>query len=191
VQEVLPDLVKETAFEVNMQRPNAVKTDENKKPVKEESGDAVVKSETINFKAVNYTELIPILIKAVQELDAENTVLNQKNAELENKLATLTQIVSQLTKSSSAISISSASLGQNFPNPFSKSTNISFNIPKESKTANIVVNEISSGKIIKSVTVSGSSQITLDAASLAAGAYNYSLFVDGKLVATKQMILAK
>jgi hypothetical protein len=69
---------------------------------------------------------------------------------------------------------------------------ISFNIPKESNAGNIVVIETGSGKKIKTIPLSaGTSQLTLDAASLAAGAYSYSLYIDGKKVDTKQMIITK
>jgi len=37
------------------------------------------------------------------------------------------------------------------------------------------------------VTDKGQGSLQIDAATLAAGAYHYSLFVDGKLIASKQM----
>jgi hypothetical protein len=33
--------------------------------------------------------------------------------------------------------------------------------------------------------------VTVDASTMAAGAYQYSLYVDGKLIDTKQMLLTK
>ena len=49
------------------------------------------------------------------------------------------------------------------------------------------------GKILKSVPLSGkgAGMLTLDANTLAAGAYHYSLYVDDKLVGTKQMVLLR
>jgi hypothetical protein len=50
------------------------------------------------------------------------------------------------------------------------------------------------GKTIKVVNISGSSGkgiVNVDASTLASGAYQYSLFVDGKLMDTKQMLKAK
>ncbi len=83
-------------------------------------------------------------------------------------------------------------IGQNYPNPFTKSTVISFSIPTESNSANIVVTQMGSGKIIKTLPVSiGTSQVALDAASLAAGVYAYILYVDGKKVDTKQMVITR
>jgi len=50
-----------------------------------------------------------------------------------------------------------------------------------------------SGKVIKEVSVSaaGKGSLRIDASSLPSGTYQYSLLVDGKLIDTKQMVLAK
>lgn len=58
VEKILPDLVKDTRFEPA----GAVLSSE---------GDGLQNSEGMNFKALNYTELIPILIKAIQEQQQE------------------------------------------------------------------------------------------------------------------------
>jgi trimeric autotransporter adhesin len=49
------------------------------------------------------------------------------------------------------------------------------------------------GKILKTVNVSGSGRgtVNVDAATLSSGAYHYSLYINGTLTDTKQMILAK
>ncbi len=41
------------------------------------------KGENIDFKAINYTELTPIIIKGLQELSNENNALLSKVAEIE------------------------------------------------------------------------------------------------------------
>ena len=41
--------------------------------------------------------------------------------------------------------------------------------------------------LVKDLSGAGKGNVTVDASVLAAGAYNYSLFVDGKLIATRQM----
>jgi len=138
--------------------------------------------EMMNIKGVNYTELIPIMIKAMQEL-------SKQNDDLKNQVSTLTATVSQLTKSNGVVSASTASINQNFPNPFTKSTVISFNVPQGSN-ANIVVSQTGSGKVIKTIPLSaGTSQLTFDGASLAAGSYSYSLYIDGKKIDSKQMVI--
>jgi hypothetical protein len=83
-------------------------------------------------------------------------------------------------------------LGQNFPNPFSKSTVIAFNIPKERGLASIVVTQTGTGKIIKTISVSATtSQLTLDGASLPTRTYTYTLYVDSKKIDTKQMVIGR
>lgn len=83
-------------------------------------------------------------------------------------------------------------LDQNNPNPFSNITTISYNLPQNFTAAQIILTD-KSDKTLKQVTVSGSGKgtIHIDAATLSAGAYNYSLLVDGKLIATRQMSLIK
>jgi len=202
VEKVLPDLVADTKFETASAQPQtteaALQTPE--------AGKAETKSETIEFKALNYTELIPVLIKGMQELDVKTTKLDEKNTKLDDKntkleqentqlrseLEELKQSVNQYTKLSSAASLGKTTLGQNYPNPFTKSTSISFSIPLESISAKIVITQTGSGKIIQTLPVSrGTSQLTLDAASLATGAYAYTLYVDGKKVDTKQMVIIR
>ncbi len=178
VEKVLPDLINDIKFETATARPQ---TTETALPQTQESAQTETKSEIIEFKALNYTELIPVLIKGMQELDQKNTKLEQENAQLKSELEELKQLVNQYIKPTAVASRSKATLGQNYPNPFTKSTVISFSIPKESNSANIVVTQTGSGRIIKTSPVSiGTSQLTLDAASLAAGAYAYTLYVDGK-----------
>jgi hypothetical protein len=45
------------------------------------------------------------------------------------------------------------------------------------------------GKTLKEINISGSGKgrLQLDASTLASGTYNYSLYINGKLIATKQM----
>jgi len=180
VEKVLPNLVRETQFDPNMAKLEKPVNPADKKAVEAQSA----KSQIINFKALNYTEFIPIMIKAMQEL-------SKQNDDLKTQVATLTQTVSQLSKSNGTISANSASINQNFPNPFTKSTVISFNVPQGSN-ANLVVSQTGSGKVMKTIALSsGSSQLNFDGASLAAGSYTYSLVIDGKKVDSKQMIISR
>jgi len=185
LEHVLPNLVKEAPpLFVNKNTDNPIKPSPDGKSgsASEIQNAKNSTAETITSKAVNYTELIPIMIKAMQEL-------SKQNDDLKNQVATLTTTVNQLTKSTGVISAGSASINQNFPNPFTKSTVISFNVPQGS-SANIIVSQTGSGKVIKTIPLSaGTSQLTFDGASLSAGSYSYSLYIDGKKIDTKQMII--
>ena len=176
VEKVLPNLVKNSKFETGLATQQALPTG------KENAQTAKAKSETIDFKAVNYTELIPLLIKGMQEQQNEIDALKQQ-------VATLTGNSSSDAKTAT---LSSAGLLQNVPNPYKNSTTIQYNLPAKFSSAQIIVTD-NAGKILKQVNVSGvgKGSININASSLAAGNYNYSLWVDGRLIETKQMVLAK
>lgn len=177
VEKVLPGLVKDATFDPNMAKPQKPVTKDGEKAEAQ-----TAKADVMNFKALNYTELIPIMIKAIQEL-------NQQNTDLKSQVTTLSQTVDQLKKGTVVASASDALINQNYPNPFTKSTLISFSVPQGSN-ANIIVSQTGSGKVVKTITLSsGASQLTFDGSSLAAGSYTYSLVVDGKKIDSKQMII--
>jgi len=65
-------------------------------------------------------------------------------------------------------------------------------LPQQFSSAKIIITD-KSGKIIKEANISGSGKgsVNVDASTLSAGAYQYSLYINGKLLDTKQMILLK
>jgi hypothetical protein len=185
VELILPNLVKDSKFETNIKRPVAARPDKPS-PADASSNPAPAssaESETISFKAVNYIELIPILVKAVQELSAENAAIKEELTQLKNgKYSTV---------NNSAL-LSDAALLQNTPNPFAANTTISYFLPGKYSSAQIVVYD-KAGKKIKEMIVTGAGRGTLkmDAATLSSGTYSYSLVVDGAIAATRQLIIAK
>ena len=88
--------------------------------------------------------------------------------------------------------MSEASLSQNIPNPFNQTTMINYAVPQQYSSAKIIVTD-KSGKALKQLNLSGSGKgsVRVDASTLSSGAYQYSLYVDGKLIDTKQMVLTK
>ena len=84
-------------------------------------------------------------------------------------------------------------LEQNFPNPFNHTTTINYTLPQHFHSAKIIITDMS-GKIVKIVPVSsgfGTNSVRIDAGSLSAGMYFYSLELDNNLVDTKKMVLTK
>ncbi len=157
---------------------------------------------------LSYSDFVVPLVKAVQELTKQNEDLktgkdNQQkqmdelktmllNLQLKMESCTPCSNLQNTTGNQSSIVLSDEILlSQNIPNPFTRSTIINYTLPQKFTTAQIVVTD-NIGKIIKQVNVSGSGKgsINIDAAVLAAGAYHYSLKIDGKIVRTKQMIHA-
>jgi hypothetical protein len=192
VEAVLPELVKETSFETRISRPSS--TPQAGSPV---SPNAQQPSETIVFKALNYTELVPIVIKGVQELDTrtqqENKALREENKAIREELAALRQIVQELKNSrTEVVSLSSAYLAQNSPNPVRSTTTIRYSIPEHSTSARLTLTN-TKGQVVKTIGLSnrGIGQVNLNTSSLSSGTYNYTLYVDGRQVDTKRLIVAR
>jgi len=149
---------------------------------------------------LRYGDFVVPLVKAVQELsrmnDDKDAQIQQQNAnisDLEARLLKLEAVVNaQGAGTNQVINITNASLQQNVPNPFNHSTTINYTLPQTYSSAKIIVAD-KSGKILKEVNVSakGKGSIQVDLSTLASGAYQYSLYVDGKLIDTKQMVSAK
>jgi len=78
------------------------------------------------------------------------------------------------------------------PNPFNSTTKINYTLPQKFTTAQILITD-KNGKTLKQQSISGSGKGTMnvDASTLVAGAYNYSLIVDGRVISSKQMVLTK
>ena len=138
--------------------------------------------------SLNYTAIIPLLVKTVQ----------QQHAEIEN-------LKTQIAQSSSLAELKCtslfaeektteipASLSQNKPNPFSSETRIEMFVPKSVANATLYVYDLQ-GKQVKSITVTGRGATfeTIHGSELQAGLYIYSLVTDGKLVGSKQMMLTE
>lgn len=171
-----------------------------------------------DFYSLRYSEFVVPLVKAVQELSNTNDSLQADNKLLGSKVARLQKqnddMQSQLNKimqqldelktaqSACCFNISSngkqqqtnisdgARLEQNAPNPFSRNTVIHYYIPSSAMAAQIVITS-TTGQVLKQFNVSGkgAGQTVINGGELASGNYFYTLLVDGKKVATKQMSL--
>ncbi len=137
-------------------------------------------------KAINYMELIPLLVQSIGELSAKIEQLENPSG----RQATPKQQAATACISNS--SISEASLSQNKPNPFVTSTDIKVNIPTSANTAMLNIYDLS-GKQIKGIQVNerGEHSIYVTSEGLAPGMYIYSLIIDGKLIDTKRMVVTQ
>lgn len=167
-----------------------------------QNGESALK-ETV--KAVNYNELIPILVQAVKDQQANIEGLQSQIREQKNMIDKLTAADN---KSSGDITMAADEplakidvelsdkdaivLNQNIPNPWSKSTVISFHIPESVRSAAISFSTIE-GKSIKSIPVAahGKGIINVHASDLSSGVYIYTLVADGRVVDSKKMIVNK
>jgi hypothetical protein len=138
---------------------------------------------------LRYSDFVVPLVKAVQELSAKNDALQQQNNDLAQRVA---KLEAMMNSQSLSTGISSASLEQNIPNPFSNSTTIGYALPQKFSSAQIIITD-KNGTQLKQINVSsvGKGTVNVDASTLASGAYQYSLYVDGRLITSKQMISTK
>jgi urease gamma subunit len=195
LEEVLPDLVKESRQEVGDSKvPNFKQTPGGKPAMVAQEKEA---KESINIKAVNYIELIPIIIKAMQEQAAtiqqqvaenkeQNATILKQNATIE----ALTQLVNKLSQNAPSVKLSGASLGQSTPNPNSTNARISYNIPTGFTRAELVINN-EAGQKVKQIALTKSGWTDVDTSKLIAGTYFYSLYVNGTSVDTKKMLVIR
>ena len=84
-----------------------------------------------------------------------------------------------------------AALSQNYPNPATDRSTIYFQLQNQDQNASINVFDMS-GKLISKLNVAGKNgKIDLDTQALPSGQYLYNLEIDGKVVDTKKLIIAK
>ncbi len=151
---------------------------------------------------LRYAEFVVPLVKGEQELSKQNdslmnivTSLQQQINELKAMMVAGNQSssnnTSQINKQTVELN-AVATLSQNIPNPFSNSTTINYYLPVNNGNAYINFYGLN-GAILKSIKLAGNGKgnINLKASELSSGAYRYTLFVDGKMIDSKQMVLAK
>lgn len=132
-------------------------------------------------KAINYTALIPVLIAGMQEQQQQIEQLQAQVAALSGgRVAPVAP---------AAADKSAVLLNQNVPNPFAESTLISFNIPEQTKLAQLQITTLD-GKPVKTVRLNqtGAGTIRVYGVDLGSGLYMYSLIADGKVLETKKMV---
>jgi hypothetical protein len=151
-----------------------------------------VKKESMEVKALNYTELIPVMIKAMQEQQQQIGQLKDENNDLIDRLKKLEDIVAKNGLIGNGYSLDAASLEQNTPNPFNNTTIIRYHLSQAAGSAKMVITDMN-GKTIKTISLTrgDNGQLTLNSGALAPGSYNYTLWIDGKQVDNKKMVITK
>ncbi len=162
-----------------------------------------------NFWQVDYTKLVPVLVRAIQEqqeqLTARTDELGRLRRELEQLRAELQELRSllvarPLTPSKgeppaepAPVSLTPAWLGQNIPNPFEGTTTIPYYVPSGVGRAELVVRDMG-GRELRRVELSergAHGQLVLEMRLMGSGTYEYALVLDGRVVAVRQMTLVR
>ena len=140
--------------------------------------------------SINYIEMVPLLVQSIKELSAKVMTLE---AELGIQDPTKPVLKSkQQTSGVEDTEVEMVSMSQNRPNPFSDSSVVTLSIPESAKSANILLYDMS-GKQVQSIAVPerGQTNITVYASSLRPGMFIYNLIVDGKVRASRKMIVTE
>jgi len=189
LEQVLPNLVSEAQHKIRIMKAADIKLPADGKPSPIVSMQPETK-ESITLKAVNYVELIPIMIKGMQEQQTRIEKLSAANEEFRNEIDELKSLISKL-HNSVPVSSSGGYLKQNVPNPAGTNTIIGYYIPGNAVHAQIRVTD-NKGSALKIYDASrGDGQVNIKSGELAAGTYNYILYVNDKKIDSKQMVIIK
>lgn len=135
------------------------------------------------YLTVNYTELVPVLIRSIQELKHE---LDEVKGISKAKTRSV---------SDEANDFSSGSRGnvlyQNSPNPFKGQTVIRFALADDAQNACICIFDMTGKQLRKLLISSGDEQVTVNSYELGEGMFLYSLIVNGQEIDTKKMLISK
>lgn len=187
VEAVYPDLVKTVV-----------------QPAVYDTGGHIIDS-AVTFKTVNYTGLIPLLVKAYQDQEKKTDSLTKVLASLQSCINSLCNQQggshrSQNNNNDSVtnvqnITLSSATaaiLYQNTPNPFSTGTKINYFLPEGTMGATMMFFDMYGNKL-KEVDLknTGMGTINITPENLKDGIYTYSLIVNGQIIDTKKMVLQR
>lgn len=152
------------------------------------------------YLAVNYVELVPVLMQAIKELNAKVESLEADRANRSPLLREggvrggsdeTASIGDDSLPFREGLGVGS-SMDQNVPNPFSEKTDIAIFLPESVQTATLYIYDLS-GKQIEQHPVDGrgNTVMTIHAERMDAGMYVYSLIADKKVVTTRKMIVVK
>jgi len=163
-----------------------------------------------DYYAMNYSAFGVLAIKAIQEQQQKIQEQQQKIKEqeqtaqqqqqkiitLEDRIAKLEAAINHSSVSTTGGSnnviskeIGSAALEQNQPNPFNQSTVIRYHLPKG--TAGQISVYDTNGTLVKTLKATDSGQAVINGNDLTAGTYTYTLVVNGKMTASKKLVLIK
>lgn len=142
----------------------------------------LVSTDERGIMAVDYIGLIPIIVEAMKEQEDKIEKQNEQIQELQSQLASCCALntsnkrvvnpTNEIEKQENSI----PKLEQNNPNPFNQQTQIAYYIPENCNNSSLHIYDLS-GAELKSTAINqkGNGNVTIDANSLKAGMYLYTL----------------
>jgi hypothetical protein len=146
----------------------------------------LVKEDKNGYYTVSYEGMVPVLLEAIKDLQKQvDELKTSQQTGMINTTGTNATSQQNIDLSDKNIIV----LNQNVPNPFAEHTVITYNIPENTGTAQMLFYNIE-GQLIKAVdiTAKGKGQLNVFANDLSSGIYTYSLVVDGQVTEAKKMI---
>ncbi len=151
------------------------------------------------YKYVNYTDLIPVLIAAIQmqqrTLDRQNVLLEEQANQLSLFSSTYRIDANDSISAKSVLRTSlqdNPILYQNSPNPFNSITTIEYYVPTSATSATLYVFDLQgNSKLTLPIETFGNGSVNISAQALSAGMYVYTLVVNNNIVDSKRMILTE
>ena len=132
---------------------------------------------------INYQELVPVLIRSIQELKQELDNVKGSNEDVKMSRGIGTTVVS--AKAAGNV------LYQNTTNPFKEQTTIRFSLADDAQNAAICIFDMT-GKMLKKLPISsGETSVSINGWELGEGMFLYTLIVNGREIDTKRMIITK
>ena len=169
--------------------------------------EAVSYLEEDDIYTVDYTTLIPFLIKTAQE---QQVFIENQQALIENQQLQIEELQMALIPDNAAFAtptFSSAPLNgnatetmeavgnklwSNVPNPFKQETHIRYALTEDVREAQLCIYDLSGRQLsCHRLNDRGESEFVLRAATLNPGIYLYSLIADGKVVDTHRMVVTE
>ena len=133
------------------------------------------------YLGINYVELVPVLIRSIQEL-------KQELDEVKGGSGAKTRSGSDESADFSSVATGNV-LYQNTPNPFKEQTTIRFSLADGVQDASICIFDMI-GKTIKKLPISsGMDSVSVGGYELGEGMFLYSLIVNGQVIDTKRMVI--
>ncbi len=140
------------------------------------------------YLGINYTELIPVLMQAIKELNNKVEELSSNDQVAARSMQMETDDVEDAVSAESLV----PSMSQNIPNPFSERTDIAITLPESVRKAILYIYDMT-GKQLEQHEVAGRGETTMTiyADQMSNGMYIYALVADGKVITSRKMIVAK
>ncbi|MDQ3289981.1 MAG: tail fiber domain-containing protein [Bacteroidota bacterium] len=133
---------------------------------------------------MDYSAFGVLAIKAIQEQQQTINSLNERIGKLEAILGT--NNASGLKE----IDLAGVSLEQNQPNPFNQVTTFRYTLPIGTSGL-IKIYDATTGALVKTLPAPANGQAQVNANDLKSGTYVYTLVVNGKVAASKQMLIVQ